>query len=106
MLKATVFTGHTAVVKDPIIFLAHVHSHILRWIQGSFDMPIIHIVCFDDLARTQFWSTVIIIMNIFSSCRHAGLTERFELFMCGREIGNAFSELTDPIDQVQICLFS
>lgn len=62
--------------------------------------------CYDQKVEEQIIQPTFITMHPVDvsplakrSPKDARLTERFELFVCGSEMGNAFSELNDPIDQ-------
>ena len=62
--------------------------------------------CFDQKVEEQLIQPTFITMHPVDvsplakrSPKDPRLTERFELFICHSEMGNAFSELNDPIDQ-------
>lgn len=64
--------------------------------------------CFDQRVEEKLISPTFITMHPVDvsplakrSPKDPRLTERFELFICHSEMGNAFSELNDPIDQKQ-----
>lgn len=64
--------------------------------------------CFDQKVEERLIQPTFITMHPVDvsplakrSPKYPRLTERFELFICSSEMGNAFSELNDPIDQKQ-----
>ncbi|HEX7388014.1 MAG TPA: lysine--tRNA ligase [Castellaniella sp.] len=86
----------------------------LRRLGAEVDGPVLahaglgalQLALFEETTETQLWHPTYIIdypVEVSplarASDKQAGITERFELFACGREIANGFSELNDPEDQ-------
>jgi lysyl-tRNA synthetase class 2 len=76
--------------------------------KGTPGMGAMQLAFFEETTETQLWNPTFIIdypVEVSPLARASDanpqITERFELFIVGREHANAFSELNDPEDQAQ-----
>jgi lysyl-tRNA synthetase class 2 len=94
-----------AILEDPAKTLAYANSLGLEF-QGPIGHGKLLTEIFDEVAEPRLWNPTFITqypteVSPLSRKNDANpeVVDRFELFVVGRELANAFSELNDPVDQ-------
>ena len=85
-------------------FAAGLGMHVEKgWGAGKLLLELFEKTVENDLQQPTFVTGYPLEVSPLARCRDSDpfLTDRFELFVCGRELANGFSELNDPEEQAQ-----
>ncbi|NYT66059.1 lysine--tRNA ligase [Alcaligenaceae bacterium] len=102
--------GYTTAQLHDVVFLRtelkRLGADIDGPVLGRAGVGALQLALFEETAEAKLWNPTFIIdypVEVSPLARASdtqeGITERFELFITGREIANGFSELNDPEDQ-------
>ena len=99
-------TGHRVDVRVPIDDLRRVAAELGVPVEQAWGPGKVILEIFEKTTEPELWGPVLVMdypKEVSPLARDhremPGLVERFEPILAGREIGNAFSELVDPVEQ-------
>lgn len=95
-------------MQDPVVLAELCKKQGVKSANAEMDLGVLQLLLFEEKVEAELVQPTFITHYPTSvsplsrrNDANPNVTDRFELFVAGREIANAFSELNDPIDQYQ-----